>query len=349
MSTASRLARRPWWRLASLLALAGALLVPGAADAARPVASGMLAGDTTITWRGNAGIVLRVPRTVSLPKKAMKLYVQGGTYAFVRMYGHKSEYPACVPLCTMRALSYIRAMADLPIYEDSLVGKPSAPGDDHFTTYNTDPPTLDRMNQLEVYLFTDGVATLKLRPTGLGGRVSYAAGGRVKATARKLPATCVTPAGGLCDPKGDGYAGAVTYGGMRQDIGPGGGVADVIAFQRNKREPDPNDDTNQLNGIRVCLQPGPFQGFSSADPAYYPFGCNPTYNDSPDGSPAGTVQSVFDEMGSSPGVNVAAWDFSHFQNAFDSQYIGWRAVHGGLPGGVRAAYGVWIPAGIGPA
>jgi len=221
-----------------------------------------LAGKTTITWSGARGIRLDVPRKTELPPYGgTRLFVKGGTYAFVRYIRFAECHPPYA-YCNVQGLSYVREFADV-------YGQKFAPGIDHERQL-TDPPILFK-DSYDLYLFTDGFATLELNPKGLSGRVTRNAVGRINGTVGLAPSTC--PSAG-CSAH-DGYAGRLRFGGAARDVGPFG-LAEMRVYNFDSvsypvsgvgvpyAQPHPG---------RACVYPSLFHKGSPSS-ADHPLGCD---------------------------------------------------------------------------
>jgi len=252
-----------WRRWAGLLA-AAVLAMPTSASAAGVPGTRhiTLAGKTTITWSGARGIRLDVPRSATLPANGgTRLWVRGGTYAFVRYI----RFAECRPpheFCNVQMLSYVREYADV-------YGNKSAPGLDH-ERLMTDPPVLVK-DSYDLYLFTDGVATLELNPTGLSGRITRQAVGRVTGNVSMLPNACPTTG---CSAAA-GYGDRLRFGGVTRDVGRFG-YAETRTYNFDRTSypvPGVGVPYAQPHPARACVYPSLFHEGSSS-PADHPLGCD---------------------------------------------------------------------------
>jgi hypothetical protein len=201
-------------RLALLAATVAVAAVPAGAAAAAPpsVTSVVLTSRTAISWTGAKGLRLVVPDDVDLPPYGARLTLRGGSYAFVRIVIGLCDTGE---RCMKGGIEYTRAMAP---YSPSVYG----PGGDHFAHIAGDNL---RPSGYELYLFTDGAATLTFDRTGLPARPNaVTAGGRVRGTVHELPVQCAAPA---CT-RTDGHANRLVYGGEAGDVGASGNAGLVL-------------------------------------------------------------------------------------------------------------------------
>lgn len=311
--------------VAGTLALVAGVPSAGAAPPP-PARSGRLAGTTTIAWRGNAAIMLDVPRRALLRDADADLVVAGGTYAFVRIVGNPQPScdPAIGPFCLATSLTFLRGLHDPPTN--------GTHARSHWTV-TPDPAALETP-RVGVYLFTDGRATLTLR-TNLAGRASYVANGRFRGRAVRLPQSC------LPDPCGSAplASNSVTYGGAAYDLGARGGWAEMVGVAATARREDPD---NQLHGIGGCLFPNPADPGLSARPADHPYGCDPVPANSSQAYP-----TVIGEVNGSPSLANARGAMLYWTAARGPQYVGYRAKSAGAAAARVDAYGIWFNLGIG--
>ena len=221
-----------------------------------------LVGSTSITWSGARGIRLHVPKRTQLPTDGgTRLFVKGGTFAFVRYI----TFRECAPpfdFCNVQLLSYVREWADM-------TGPKYRPGIDH--ERETSTPAVLEKGTYEVYLFTDGVATLEFHPTGYSGKAARVAGGRVNGSVSLVGSAC--PTAGCTS--ATGYAGRARFGGTARDVGSFG-FAEIRLY---------NFDTVSypVTGVgvayaqphpgRVCVYPSLFNTGSPAA-SDHPTGCD---------------------------------------------------------------------------
>lgn len=255
----------------SLLSLVCAvtMLTGGGASAAPRVgqaASVSLASRTTISWTGAKAIRLKVPADTQLPWYGARLTVRGGTYAFVRIaFTRSCELEL---RCLKGYLSYTRDMAPFLASGDG-------PGTDHLTRIGANH--LYKAD-FELYLFTDGAATLTFDRTGLTGRATSAvATGRVRGGVRPIPVTCATPA---CAPP-SGYGGRVRLGGDTFDVGRGGSADFLVVTYDRATTPVVAGDYPNARTVRACAYPRGAGDPTPSDPSRHPYGCDTADRDTP--------------------------------------------------------------------
>lgn len=100
-------------------------------------------------------------------------------------------------------------------------------------------PTLRTAGQqsdrpVELYLVTDGRATLTLKPQGFSGRARYRPTGRITGGVTQQPGSCPTMG---CEPR-DGYKSHARFGGQTVNLGRGGFAASY-AYVSARAEDDP--------------------------------------------------------------------------------------------------------------
>lgn len=233
-------------RLAACFSLCAAL--SGAPAVTAAPAAPVLTTGTTITWTGNTGMLLTIPPQTTLPSYGARLFLRGGSYAVVR-YKPRGTCPE--HRCEISGyLDYTRALAGL---YGSMGG---GPGADHRAGVGSGPRP---PGVYEVYLFTDGEATLVFDRTGQP-RVprTHRPRGKIAGGVVPLPVTCVN---GPCAP--DGYAGRLQAGGVTVDVGRLGNV-DYLVGSRDTAPLVPA----QSHSVRGCFD------FTETDPATHPLGCD---------------------------------------------------------------------------
>ena len=330
--------RRRTRRLVAACAVSAALATGAPAEAAPPrVANGVLRGVTTITWSGIAGIRLRVPKQVLIEESGYRLTQRGARFMFVRMMP-VSELAQCRKRqpCSATALDWL---ADLAETGGNLVAPPPYdPGADHFASL-WDPPIVPA-GGWDLYLFTDGVATLEIRPKGLSGRAAYRAGGVVTGRAKRLPARCpVSP----CDPQ-KGVGGVYAFGGETYDVGTIG-YAQAIAYVQKEPRFTAATGHQQPTFARACPYPNRYDPDASREPENHPYGCDPL-PEHPNQSGEWSF-GFFNQVGT--GGNVM---FSGDTHASGRTYLGYQAgtkdlyAATGDPPARYGGYGVWFRYGI---
>lgn len=309
----------PLWRLCGLLVLVLATVGPVPASGAGPTraARGRLAGDTTVQWRGVAGIRLDTKPGGRLTERAITLDLRGGTYADVHLVPMPQPV-GCVrdagaPYCFSGAVRHFRPLAALE--PDQRPGRAN-----HYLLW--DPPTLFAP-RLDLYLFTDGVATLRIRETGYSGRTSYVANGRVRGKALTLPATC---------PGVDCGASAVAGGGREFRAGSHA-FAIVLAYDLQ-----PATLPAQPGTVRPCLYPNEYDGMASPRAADHPTGCDAVDTGSLDYARTGYV------AGAHVGPGVAVYYVE--RDVSGPRYAGFLAAGAAAPPARRGGWVVWFDYGI---
>lgn len=302
----------------TLAVTAGAAVPSAAAPRAR---TGALTGDTTIEWRGTAGIRLRIPGTGSLPEKSMTLYLRGGSYAFVSMLSDPQPSPCGAAHCHGFFLGKFPRAGSFAMDE--------RPGHDHVTNAGTPPDLYGR--HLDLYLMTDGVATLRLRPQGYRGRSSYVAVGKVRGLARELPGDCATVCGSTA-------VGEVAAGGAVFDFGGRRGhlVTHVVSTAPRPGVAGPPYPWN----AQTCYYPSLDRPEASADPRDHPYGCDLVPNGADDAGP------VAGEAFNALSVGGGSWASWNAGDVTGKRYIGFRAGQAWVEDGANFGYGVWFNYGI---
>ncbi|HEX8004365.1 MAG TPA: hypothetical protein VF519_16890 [Mycobacteriales bacterium] len=311
-------------RLSALaLALAAACPAGAAASAAPPrAAEAELTTGTSIRWTGVSGIRLRVPDVAHLPDDyGALLTVRGGTFAAVRIsLGGACRAVDCAGVNV--SFDYTRDMARY-----GYRGYP--PGKDHLAVVTNDGRIAAGVWQ--VYLFTDGVATLTFDSTGLRTRrQAVTAAGRVHGSFRRLAVTC----GYDHCTTSNGYAGRVWTGGGYGDVGRYGSADGFVAYYQTSDEYVP-----EQVGMRGCgYQARPED---TGDPAKdHPLGCDPLDDDG---------QSYWPSRYTATGLplyTMVLWGLGR-DGMHGRAYLGWHAhtAHD-LAKPVLEAWGVWFEYGV---
>ena len=295
-------------------------LPAGQASAVPPRASSVtLSSHTTIAWTGVKGVRLVVPAEVSLPTYGARLTLRGGSYAFVRIVpagtcdgGHR---------CLKGTIDYTHGMA--PYFANN-----EGAGADHWAVIAGG--NLVR-STYELYLFTDGAATLTFDRTGLrGARTAVTAAGRARGEVRLLPVTCAAPG---CSPA-EGHARRVWYGGEARDVGAAGSAAVLVATY--DRAGTPVGDYPNERAPRGCAYP---RGPGDTTAPRSDTGCDMTDRD----MPADVVN-----MGNSF-VNYGKASFKQAANysGHGAIWLGFQAVQAhDVADPVVQAHGIWFSFGI---
>lgn len=317
-------------RVVAVLSAAACVIAAGgmASASARvtPASHGVLAGVTSISWSGKAGISLRVPRPSELVGGDIDLYVSHATYAFVRFI--PPAQPSCPdilgPHCDAMVFDWLHMFTD----NDSFDGVP--PGRRHLAGTSLPPriytPTLD------VYLFTDGAGRIVIRAKGLTGSRAYRAAGRFLGATSVIRPTCV-PLG--CDSE-TGRTDAITYGGTSIDL-HGLGYAEISALNRN----DNFNDSNDIRGTGACLFPNQQYPNASPESRDYVLGCVPIKASDAPSDYRGMEQSVASTAPLS-GNGFHWW----WPDAHGKQYLGYETHSAGTAPGRSFAYAIWFSYGI---
>lgn len=311
---------------AALLACASTAVAPAHAAAPPLAARGVLGAETTLTWSGAAAIRLAVPKETAYRDRDVDLLVSGATFAFVRLMA--PYLPGCPdhlgPRCDTDRVSWVHGDHDNGAYD-------GFPPSRRHTALIGIPATI-RAPHLDVFLFTDGRATLTIRTTTLRGRTAYRPNARFRGHAGVIPHACVPLGCGDATGRGNGY----TYGGMTYDL-QGEGWAEFYVHSRT----DPGGATlpnngNQPRSVAGCLYPSPDRPAASADPAHHPYGCGDTTD------PVAGGKTIAVGHGSGTGAGSGRGSNDPWSGARGKQYIGFQAADAG-PGPSRSiAYGIWF-------
>ena len=307
--------------LSSLVALA---LFAGAApvSAATPPA---LAGTTRITASGSRGAILTVPRAVALDASRATLSVTGGSYAFA----------AVVPAAGCSGITCVV----FPIWSFPSLAS-AGPAFSQPKAFPT--PSALPAGRLDVYVVTDGKATLELRPKGLAGSATVAATRPFSGTVRPLPSSCAAPAG--CDAP-TGYAGRIAYGGATSTVARTGGFAASVVVAAVALHETAGTTHAQNAFARACLYPWyDYQG-ASANAVDYPFGCRPVGDDDNPRHQSNTNATLaVAQAAASPAQGVLR--ITTYPQAAGPQYVGFQTAAAGHDDPVRGAWGVWMSYGL---
>ncbi|MGH2753234.1 MAG: hypothetical protein ACRDLB_02270 [Actinomycetota bacterium] len=323
--------------LASVLMLA---VVPhdttaGAVSRKGGSAGGTLRGETVIRWSGIKGMVLKNKREfVWLSRAHMDLEVDG-TIAYVAISPvRQPRSEDCyfgTPDCEKFQLLWVRDF-------DRHVGNNYEQG-----WQIHDPPRLAaRGGPIELYLMTDGEATLTLKPRGMRGRATYVAGGRIIGAVAELPATCPTIG---CDPQSGYGERRYRVGGKTVDLGRLG-FSSVVAYSVTA---DDEVVQNQSQQVRACHYPNPADKGASPKAADHPWGCDPlgqplTDPDAVRVSALQTFNQVYTGLGPASGVKVWEW----LPGGKGRKYLGYHVGWAGPSDAKTGAYGIWYRYGIHP-
>ena len=319
--------RRPARRALLALAALALLAAPAPATAAPPRAkAGVLTGDTTIRWRGNAGIRLSTTARGSLPPEAMSLYLTGGTYAFVALVA--SPPP---PFCRSGGtLAHCESFVLLKVPGSDTVWYLRRPGGGHFTL-SPQPPTIVS-RRYDAYLFTDGDATLRLRPRGHTGRSSYVAAGRVRGLARRLPGACASG----CH---ETPVTQVAAGGAAYDFGDQPGHLLAMAFSYTPGEVDAAPSNHPL-AVRSCFYPNARYPDASAAPEDHPYGCDPL----PEGS--GDAAAALNDAAETTSFGTGSGQIWNIPDRRGRVYAGFYAARAWVEAANTHGHAVWFGYGI---
>jgi hypothetical protein len=277
-------------------------------------------------------------KNVILPDSAMKLYVTGGTFAFVeieapyRSEGHLSQGPCSgnAPHCDSWDLMFIRDLLGF-FFPPS-----NASGDAHFTR-SSDPPDFhyNLGLPLDLYLITDGVASLVLRPRGISGNSTYTAGGLIRARGGKLPVSCPQQP---CDTR-TGFADSYQVGGASFNAGSVG-FAGIWAYTMERRSGV--IPSGHASPTRTCLYPSDADPKASPLSQDHPFGCDIVprkLTNAPSVTEAvvGTADEAIIATDLPNGVMIQNWAYRRR----GLQYLGYHAGAIGPYPTVRGAIGIW--------
>jgi hypothetical protein len=313
-------------RRAAAVLLAALAVAPGsAAHAAAPprTARVVLTTGTRIEWTGVTGVKLTIPRDAQLhPGYGARLYLRGGTYAAVRL-GHVGDCGGG-RRCGGTSLSIDYTRATAKAFPNGF-----GPGGDHIA-YTTDSGHYPAA-VWDLYLFTDGHATLEFDQTGLETRKqAFTAAGRVRGTYRRLPEFCGVPE--HCSPA-TGYYGRARTGGAYGDVGRYGIAEGWVA---NFSTADPW--VPQSHGIRTCAYRVPQDERGPAE-RNHPLGCDlhPGYADADAVNYVSFGSPQYSAVSRGMGVS----------DATGRVYMGFDVTTAhDLSGAVYEAYGAWYEYGV---
>lgn len=247
---------RRTWRTVAVALVALAAAAPGAgAGAAPPRASGaVLTTGTRIEWTGVKGFRLALPDDIRLPDYVARLTLRGGSFAAVRM-----AYPRG---CARGHCGY---NGGIDYTRD--VGAHFYPGRPAGTNHLAHVTDYGRVSAgtWDLYLFTDGVASITFDDTGgLPVRPrAWTAAGRVHGSARRLASTCDT---GPCASVG-GQQGRMRGGGAYGDTGRYGAAVVFVAHYSRSAVWVPNS-----HSTRGCAYRAPRDHGKPEDD--HPLGCD---------------------------------------------------------------------------
>lgn len=309
----------------ALLALAsGAAATPSSAATPPRAARGILGAQTTLTWSGTAAIRLSVAHATRYAGGDVDLIVRGGTYAFVRLM--QPYQPGCPdeygPRCATDRVNWLRG------FHDKETGLPE--GRRHEAAF-AEPPVLPTP-YLDVFLFTDGRATLTIRTTSLTGHTAYTPAARIHGKVSLLGATCIPLDCSTSQGRTDGAA----YGGATYDLG-GPGWAEALVMHTADV---PEDTKAEVQAVAPCLYPNPSDHTAPSDPAAHPYGCTDTRNaDAVKVSTWATAAGFANTANAQAG---AVYEDLPWSGATGKQYIGFQTVGAGPSPAHTAAYGIWF-------
>ena len=254
----------------------------------------------------------------------MHLFVRGGSFAFVRM--RLPDKPSACGDCAKGALTFIRELAARKYGHDPSIARR---GLDHETSVGT---LHSNAGTVEMYLFTDGAASLTLDIPALRGSRRVRAGGKIRGQVRRLPLRCVA-AGGCDQPyAGNGSRG----GGAVYDVGKLG-HAEGWAMSHQST---PRSGQSLYNAARVCHSPGYASPDSSPEPRDHPTGCDVVPSSASDQSTA--VENINSVGGPDSGTVMAYWR----NNARGRAYVGAMVTYHGTNAATQRAWGLWYANGI---
>jgi hypothetical protein len=257
-------------RVLSLLTLL--LLCQPAQAAPKPTSAAPLAGTTTVTWTGTAGIRLSVGKTVEFPAEKIKLYPDAkATYVAAVFVPDKMPAGACAPgqrVCVATEVIWFRDLAETG--GNIMRPPPYEAATDHITA----APTPHRVykGRWDAYLFSDGTVTMEINATGLPGKAAYRATGKPAGGMSRVPATCPVPACSAQKGVADKYA----YGAKGVDVGPHGWVQSIAYVQQTSVSTAGVLGQVQPMFARACVYPNLGAPTASPDPAQHPTGCDMT-------------------------------------------------------------------------
>lgn len=312
-----RLRRRAAACALALLAVCG-WPVEAAPAPARKVVTADLKGTTTVTWSGNAAIRLRVPKDTQVPASSYRLTLRTGRYVSVRAFENPQpigcERDLRMKWCAVVWLDWLRDLA-----ETSGHGLAAADPQRDFLVGVNDPPVV-RRGMWDLYLFTDGRATLEITARGVPGRAAYVAGGRFTGRAVQVKGPC-RAASCLSGP----LFADQRYGGASFDVGRLGFAQALTYGAVEDHEVAPGTGPAQSFALRACQYPSKAAPEASADPSAHPLGCDSV----PMATPGDTVLGSVDEVGSAaPAMGRAVYG-AGTTDARGRVYLGIRATSAG--------------------
>jgi hypothetical protein len=339
MSTTTAVRRRASVRRRAAACAFGLLVLlvrPAVASAPVPqrVVVGDLRGKTTITWSGMAAIRLRVPRDVSLPAAtAFRLTVRTGRYVSIRGFENPQPIGCKLDHETWCSVTWIDWLRDLEQTSGHGLNKDDPSRD---FAFGEGAPPLIIKGGWDLYLFTDGTATLEITAKGLAGRASYRAAGRFTGRAVHVRTGCALPqclagpvyadhrtGGAAFDIGRMGFVQAMTYGGAQNSTVAGAGTQEVFS-------------------LRTCMYPSKAAPDASSDPKAHPDGCDTVPASSVADSTAGTIDSV----GSAGPTGGRILYTQAALEGHNRMYLGLRAAAVGYQPARIGGLFVWIRYGI---
>ncbi len=338
--------RRALSSVLGLVAVCLMLTAPGARATGWRLVDGKpdatLAGTTEIDWTGAKGVLLQAPGAIPAPQSAFRLYVTGGTYAFVRFMSATSC--AGYTRCDWNALTLEPTNA-------ALVRHQGTPDGQAFIYIGTDPaefwPGLN-----EFYLFTDGHAKLVFTTSKLRGRLRVNAKRHITGEVKRLNRSCGPSQG--CSP--ETAVGETTSGGAVHDFGESLGNSEYVVVSAESGDGSTaSQDVSRVDNSDDpvgCMYPSRADPFASPDPALHPDGCDLTPVSVDTARPTAVDP---DAPGAWLNENQTYWLCAGFYECFEQEfqldqtgknYVGFRATRISPDPGTSTGWAIWYSYGI---
>ncbi len=340
--------RRRVLSLASGLAVASLLILAPLAHAStarvvdgKPDAT--LAGATEIDWIGNKGVLLNVPKPgVAAPQTAFRLYVTGGTYAFVRFMSASSC--AGYTRCDWNGITHE------PTISDALRSAGASAGEDFVYLPTTPAEFLPGLN--EFYLFSNGHARLVFGTSHLAGKLKLTARHTIQGEVKSLSQSCTTSRWCTAETP----VGELKSGGATHNFGRNLGTVEYVAASGTTRNGNP---VSQAVGYQEgqndpvgCMYPSKADPLASPEPSRHPDGCDVTPVSADSANPVATSpDGPFAWVDENQSYTQCLGNYECWVMGFDldhkgSSYVGFRADRLSPDSGTNTAWAIWYSYGI---
>ena len=312
--------------------LALVTLVPSASASDEPVEYPEFAGRTIIHATGITGMMLRLPSAVELPTIGLNISLAPGTTYGRAVFRHEeywdNRFPGICDFCFGSGIEYIpEAMGNSPSIKNC-----QSPPSDH-CAYDE--------GLVEIYIITNGSATLTIDLLGLEGTTELTATGAVDGYLDRLPVNCAPL------PDCTNFA----YGHVRREIGVGKpGQVQVASWAVIPSRFSPAPSVQNLGSVSAmaCAYPGYWDPEGSPEPADHSMGCDDVASsDDPAGNDSlRNTDTFYLTAADRLLVGYIVWSGNAF--AHGPVYVGYRAqwqapVTGG---GSHGAFASWLNEGI---